>query len=83
MESHTDSTDTEKHEDRESEKLVWPGRYTADAFYAPDSEENILLQGDNVIAATFPKLVHRLTLGSSGKFLNDSLLLTFRPSTTE
>lgn len=70
--SPTGSTDTSEKLDDKDEKEVWSDRYTAESFYEPDSEANIILDGENIKAATLPKLIFRLTLGSSGTFFRGS-----------
>lgn len=66
MESQTESTDAEKHDDRDAEKEVWSTRYTRESFYAEETEANIRMEGSNILAATFPKLIYKITQGTSG-----------------
>jgi hypothetical protein len=59
----------------ESEEEVKPNPYSREAFYAPDSPSNILLdEGGNLKAATLPKLIAKLTVDADSAMLHDFLL---------
>lgn len=64
----------------EPEEENKPNPYTHEAFYAEDSEKNILIDetGTNIKAASLPKLISKLTTGNASTYRKNHPLGNFK-----
>jgi hypothetical protein len=78
--SDTPTLDSEQAQtevaDREEEETTKPSLWTSENFYAPDDETNILMDGEQIKAATLPKLIAKMTSDGASKRTKQSNLLT-------